>query len=471
MKRICCLSAVFLTALALPVAALASETPHRLNGADLSIVWIVPFVCLLLSIALGPVVIPHFWHRHYGKIALFWGAAFLVPCAAVHGLSSAIHQGVDAILHEYLPFIIMLLALYTVAGGIRIKGQFAGTPLSNTGILAAGTLLASWMGTTGAAMLLVRPLLKANSHRLHKVHSIVFFIFLVANIGGSLTPLGDPPLFLGFLSGISFFWTTSHLALPAGILSATLLTLYLVTDLVLFAREGRPKPIEVDPEPFGIDGKINLFLLVLIAGSVLLSGVWNPRMEYHQCCLSIPLQNIVRDVLLLLIAGASMLFTTRECRELNGFSWDPVLEVAKLFIGIFISMIPAIAILRAGEAGALGVIAAVTSNNHPVDAMYFWCTGILSSLLDNAPTYLVFFNAAGGDPVRLMGEWASTLTAISAGAVFMGALTYIGNAPNFMIRSIAREQHVAMPSFFGYMLWSVGILFPLFGMITWLFFC
>jgi len=344
----------------------------------------------------------------------------------------------------------------------------------NTGILAAGTILASWMGTTGAAMLFIRPLLRANRSRRYKVHSVVFFIFLVANIGGSLTPLGDPPLFLGFLKGVSFFWTTKHLFLITGVLSLALLSLYFILDNILFAKEGRPKPPASDGsnEKLGLEGKINLLLLAGVVSAVLMSGIWQPDAKPITIYgIELEWQNISRDAILLAIAWLSLKLTSRECRDKNDFSWAPIVEVAKLFLGIFLSMIPVIAILRAGTDGALApLINLVARDGQPVNIIYFWLTGGLSSFLDNAPTYLVFFNTAGGDAAQLMGPMAQTLTAISAGAVFMGANSYIGNAPNFMVRSIAEDQGVAMPSFFGYMLWSCGILVPSFIILSWLVF-
>lgn len=335
-----------------------------------------------------------------------------------------------------------------------------------------GTLLASWMGTTGAAMLLIRPLLRANSHRRFRVHSVVFFIFLVANIGGSLTPLGDPPLFLGFLKGVSFFWTTSHLLMKTILVSVILIAAFFVLDTVLFNREGRPVPPNAESgEKLGLDGVVNLPLLGGVVALVLMSGLWKPEVAFNVYGIEVELQNLARDLGLLGIAALSLKLTSTECRRLNEFTWGPIEEVAKLFAGIFVSMIPAIAILKAGEAGALApVINMVTHDGQPVNTMYFWLTGILSSFLDNAPTYLVFFNTAGGDAMHLMNDIPETLAAISAGAVFMGANTYIGNAPNFMVRSIAEEQGVPMPSFFGYMAWSCGILVPCFILVTWLFF-
>lgn len=463
-----------LAALLLPCVALAAEGHPTIPGSQLSIYWVIPFACMLLSIAVMPLAMPHFWHHHFGKISVFWGLAFLIPCALVYGFSTALYEFLHTMLLEYVSFLILLFSLFTVAGGVRLKGSLTGTPLINTAILAVGTLLASWMGTTGAAMLLIRPLLHANAHRKYRVHSVVFFIFLVANIGGSLTPLGDPPLFLGFLKGVSFFWTTSHLFMKTLFLVAALLAIFYVVDTMLYNREGRPQlPAEAakPDEKFGLDGKINLLFLLGVVLAVLGSGLMQLGTFVTVYGVPIEGQNMLRDIILLVMAALSWKYTTARCRELNGFSWAPIEEVAKLFLGIFVSMIPAIAILRAGTDGALAsLIQLVSADGQPVNYMYFWLTGILSSFLDNAPTYLVFFNTAGGDAAHLMTDMAGTLAAISAGAVFMGANSYIGNAPNFMVRSIAEDQGVAMPSFFGYMAWSFGILVPLFAIMTLIFF-
>jgi Na+/H+ antiporter NhaD/arsenite permease-like protein len=443
-----------------------------MDGSRLSLPWIIPFVCMLLSIAICPLTVPHFWEHNFGKIAVGWSLAFLIPSAVAFGFSTALEQFLHAIIGEYIPFIILLLSLFTVAGGIRLKGSLTGTPAVNTLLLFIGTMLASWMGTTGAAMLLIRPLLRANAHRRYRVHSVVFFIFLVANIGGCLTPLGDPPLFLGFLMGVPFFWTLTSLW-PAWLFaSALLLALYFVVDAVLYGKEGKPVPQTRSEEKLGLEGSVNFILLACIVGAVLVSGMWDPDREFHiYGHVSYTLQGLCRDVFLLLVTYASWKITSRESRKLNGFSWFPILEVGKLFFGIFVSMIPAIAILQAGAKGALAGVINMVSNpdGTPINAMYFWLTGALSSFLDNAPTYVVFFNAAGGDPATLTTSLASTLTAVSLGAVFMGANTYIGNAPNFMVRSIAENQGVPMPSFFGYMVWSVGILVPAFILITLIF--
>ena len=447
-----------------------------LNGATLSLLWAIPFAGILLSIALWPLVAPFFWHRHFGKIAAGWGLAFFIPFALVFGGHAALASGVHALLAEYVPFIILLGALYVVAGGICVRGNLHGSPTLNTAILTLGTVLASIMGTTGAAMLLIRPLLRANDNRRHITHVVVFFIFLVANAGGSLTPLGDPPLFLGFLKGVSFFWTMEHLYKPMLFLCVILLVLFFVIDTLLYRSAGEEREALLDPTPdtpsLAIEGKRNFVLLAAIVGLVLMSGLWKPGVSFDVFGTAVELQNLVRDVALIGIALLSLVITPATARAGNEYNWAPILEVAKLFAGIFLTIIPVIAMLKAGTSGAFaGVIHLVSdSSGQPIDSMYFWATGILSSFLDNAPTYLVFFNTAGGDAATLMTAGASTLAAISAGAVFMGANTYIGNAPNLMVKAIAEDRGVRMPSFFGYMAWSCGILVPLFVIMTFIFF-
>lgn len=469
-----CLAAIGLAVFGLLPEAFASDLHHEAEeiGKQLGVLWVVPFACMLLSIAVMPLAVPHFWHHHYGKVSAFWGLAFLVPFAFAHGFDLAIYSILHTLFLEYISFIVLLFALFTIAGGVCLRGSLVGKPKVNTVILLIGTLLASWMGTTGAAMLLIRPLMRAIAHRKYKVHTIVFFIFLVANVGGSLTPLGDPPLFLGFLKGVKFFWTTVHMFVPFAVLSVILLVLYFIIDTMLFNKEGRPESPDAGQDgKLRLEGTHNLLLLGGVVAGVLMSGIWKPEGGVTIYHVHVELQNIVRDVLLIILAFISLKTTPNEIRRRNEFDWEPIREVAKLFAGIFISMIPAISILRAGMDGVLsGLIAMVRTaeglDNH---TMYFWLTGGLSSFLDNAPTYLVFFNTAGGDANHLMAE-AGTLLAISAGAVFMGANTYIGNAPNFMVRSIAETGGIKMPSFFGYMGWSVVILVPCFILMSFLFF-
>jgi Na+/H+ antiporter NhaD/arsenite permease-like protein len=367
---------------------------------------------------------------------------------------------------------VLLTALFTVTGGIHIKGNLHGSPSMNTALLAIGTVLAGWMGTTGASMLLIRPMIRANDGRRHKIHVFVFFIFLVSNIGGALTPLGDPPLFLGFLKGVSFFWTTTHLFGEMLVCAIVLLALFYAIDSYWYRREGPPKHDPTPETPVRIEGGVNIILLAAIVGAVLASGTWKPGIRFTVFHVTLELQSVLRDLILVAICFLSLRLTSRASRLDNGFSWAPMLEVAKLFAGIFITIAPALAILRAGKDGVLAPLVALVTgpDGQPNDVWYFWLTGILSSFLDNAPTYLVFFNLAGGDPDVLMGALASTLAAISCGAVFMGANSYIGNAPNFMVKAVVEEAGIRMPSFFGYMAWSCGILVPLFVLLTVIFF-
>lgn len=446
-----------------------------LDGSQLSALWGVPFAGLLLSIALFPLLAPVFWHHHFGKITAVWALAFLLPAAAVFGVGSAIAGAVHAFAAEYIPFIILLTALFVVAGGICVRGNLRGTPGLNTGLLALGTVLASFMGTTGASMLMIRPLIRANDNRKHAVHIVVFFIFLVANAGGSLTPLGDPPLFLGFLKGIDFFWTMEHIYPETLFVCLSLLAIFYALDTYYFRNREEELPPKLDPTPesaIRFEGKINFLLLGVVIALVLMSGLWKPGIGFEVMGTHVELQNIVRDVMLIGVVFVSLWLTPQGARKGNEFTWGPIQEVAKLFAGIFITITPVIAMLRAGEAGAFAaVIRAVTGpSGEPLNAMYFWATGLLSSFLDNAPTYLVFFNTAGGDPQVLMTTMASTLAAISCGAVFMGANSYIGNAPNLMVKAIAEERGIKMPSFFGYMGWSCAVLVPLFIVMTFIFF-
>ena len=452
-----------------PAAAFASE---GINGAALGLTWAIPFAGILLSIALCPLFLPHFWHHHFGKVAVFWAACAAFPMAFFLGGDVALGAISHVLLADYVPFIIFVGSLFIVAGGIHVRGSFVGRPIVNTIFLAIGTILANFMGTTGAAMLLIRPLIEANGNRTRKIHTFIFFIFLVANVGGSLTPLGDPPLFLGFLKGVDFFWTAQHLFLPWVMTTSILLAIYFVIDSVMFSKDvkdGFKAPEE--KRAFGLDGGINILLLAVIIGAVLTAGFWKSGIEATFMGVHFPLEGIVRDLLFICSAGASLWLTTTETRAANHFSWDPIFEVGKLFFGIFICIVPVLAMLRAGLDGAFApVVSLVTSADGGYNnTVFFWLTGMLSGFLDNAPTYLAFFNLAGGDPAVLMTDGAKTLMAISMGSVFMGALTYIGNAPNFMTVAICNERGIKMPSFFGYMLWSVLILVPTFAVMDWIF--
>lgn len=465
--------AKFLVALGGLIPGLCSAA--ELDGSVLAGWWGIPFAGLLLSIALCPLLTPIFWHHHFGKVSAAWSLAFLVPCAVFFGAGTAFAGAVHAFAGEYIPFIILLTSLFVVAGGICVRGNLHGTPALNTGLLAIGTLLASIMGTTGAAMLMIRPIIRANDNRKHSVHIVVFFIFLVANAGGSLTPLGDPPLFLGFLKGVEFFWTMKNIFPETLFLCASLLAIFYLLDRHYYHNKEEEFQPSMDPTPdsaIRFEGKANFALLLAIVGLVLMSGLWKPGVVFKVAGVDLELQNLVRDALLIGVVFVSLAITPKSARDGNEFSWGPIQEVAKLFAGIFITITPVIAMLRAGEAGAFAaVVRAVTDESgQPINAMYFWASGLLSSFLDNAPTYLVFFNTAGGDPAVLMNQLAATLAAISCGAVFMGANSYIGNAPNLMVKAIAEERGIKMPSFFGYMAWSCAVLVPLFVVMTFIFF-
>ncbi len=485
---------------------------HFNIGEVLPLWSVIPFVGILLSIALFPLFAPHFWHHHFPKISAFWALVFAIPFLIVYK-GEAVHQIAHIYLADYIPFIILLWGLFAASGGILLRGSIVGKPATNLLFLIIGTVLASWMGTTGASMLLIRPVIRANKARKSKMHVIIFFIFLVSNIGGSLTPLGDPPLFLGFLHGVPFFWTLNLLP-HLGFAAVWLFALFFIFDTIMYNREKEQieKALAEHPEnePIKIEGLHNLIFLAGVMGAVLFSGlvhfghitVLGVHMEYSAIC---------RDLFIILMVFLSVKTTRKKIRDDNGFTWFPIAEVAYLFAGIFMTIIPALAILKAGDKGAMAaLVAAVREPWH-----FFWITGSLSAFLDNAPTYLVFYNQAQGQLVNALTaappDWLASkpdwlpelsllsqvnyqdmlvnklltgqiptnahsdvfvyrLTAISVGAVFFGAMTYIGNAPNFMVRSIAEENKIKMPSFFGYMLWSVAILGTMFIAVTFVFF-
>lgn len=435
----------------------------------LSAFWLLPFAGLLTSIAIMPLIAPKIWHSHYGKIAALWTAAYLVPSALTFGVGPMLHDVAHAVILEYIPFILLVAALFIISGGVRLIGGMAGSPTQNLGVLAFGTILASVIGTTGAAILLIQALLVANSWRIHRTHLVIFFIILVGNIGGSLSPIGDPPLFVGFLKGVDFFWPTVNMLAPMLVCAIPLLALFYLVDRRYHAREAGRPPAQT--EPFRMEGGINLLFVAGVVGAVLVSGVWQPGPAFSVMGIPVETESLARALFLILMAGLSWMLTPQALREANEFSWEPILEVAKLFMAIFITIIPVLAIIAAGHNGvAAPLIDVMSHNGQPIPAFYFWVTGGLSAFLDNAPTYLVFFNLAGGDAEALTGPLSKTLLAISAGAVFMGALTYIGNAPNFIIKAIAENRGVAMPSFFGYFAVASLLLLPLFVLVTLIFF-
>ncbi|MDR2457700.1 MAG: sodium:proton antiporter [Clostridiales Family XIII bacterium] len=467
-----------LVLLSIPSFLLHGEEVEEL-GLKLPIWTVLPFIIMLLSIAIWPLIRPHFWDKNLVYIVIIYSLLFLIPFAITFGVHEAGFQFFEIIILDYLPFIILLWGLFAVSGGIALKGKLVGSPKVNLIILLIGTLIASVIGTTGASMLLIRPLLKANAWRKKKVHIVVFFIFLVSNIGGCLSPIGDPPLYLGFLRGVPFFWTLK--LFPLLILNMVILLLvFFIIDKRLYKKDIALKESKENTEDdsekkdgkikIRIEGAYNFIFIGMIVGAVILSGVFSKMPIFiddnsghlkgikflYDIVITYP--TIIELLIIILAAFLSVKFTKKEIREFNKFTWEPIKEVAVLFIGIFITMIPALAMLS--EKGAdLGLTKSWE---------FFWVTGALSSFLDNAPTYLVFmttaasFNAAGG-LMTTVGSIAPTLLiAVSAGSVFMGANTYIGNAPNFMVRSIAIENEVKMPSFFGYMFWSLRFLIPLF---------
>jgi Na+/H+ antiporter NhaD/arsenite permease-like protein len=441
-------------------------------GALLPLWTVLPFVALLLSIAILPLAAGHWWEKNGNKAIVAVGLAAII---AIYLLSwhEGFHELIEK-LKEYASFIILLASLYIISGGIYVRGSLSGTPLANTVLLAIGALLASIIGTTGASVLLVRPLLRANTSRLQKAHIIVFFIFIVSNCGGLLTPLGDPPLFLGFLKGVPFLWTVEHLWPQWLLVNSLLLVIFNVYDQLVLDREERQRTgsqLEevMKHEPLRIDGMFNFVLLGGIVVAIFCSGQYD--WPYG-----------IQEGVMLAIAAVAYMATPRANRAANRFTFGPIIEVAVLFLGIFITMAPALLILNAWGAGQRTSDLGEFGMKHPWQ--FFWASGGLSSFLDNAPTYLTFAATAAGlqninvdteNYLRLYLDQgketaAALLAAISCGSVFMGANTYIGNGPNFMVKAIAEENGVKMPSFFSYMAYSGLILLPIFAIVTVIFF-
>jgi Na+/H+ antiporter NhaD/arsenite permease-like protein len=462
------------TALVLVMAGLAPQPAYAavaLDGASLSWLWALPFLGILLTIALGPILFPRLWGLHHGKLAATWAFITLAAVGFYAGAGVALDALVHAMLTDYLSFIVLLFTLYVVSGGLLVTGNLRGTPASNAGMLFIGTLLASLVGTTGASMIMIRALIRANEHRRHKAHVFVFAIFLMANIGGSLTALGNPPLFVGFLHGVDFFWTLQHLLPATSLIAGLVLAIFCAVDAWLYRREPSHHPVHVSATVVRIRGWINVPLIAGIIAAILIAVTWRPGIILKVGSSELQLQNLLRDAVLIGIAVASLKLTPVEHRAANGFSFTPIKEVGKLFAAIFICIIPVLAMLKAGSQGPFAWLLALTADGGtPHDLAYFWLSGALSAFLDNAPTYLVFFELAGGDAQQLMGPAAGTLAAISLGASCMGALTYIGNAPNFMIYAIATERGILMPSFFGFMAWSFAVLLPVFTIAGWIVF-
>ena len=435
-------------------------------------IWLcIPFAGLLLCIALLPLIRPKWWEEHQGLVSAAWIAAMAVTFCLGYGAGTTAETVLECIVNDYLTFIVLLFGLFCVSGNITMEGDFAGSPRVNVGLLAMGTLLASCIGTTGASMLMVRPVIKMNAWRKRKKHIMVFFIFMVSNMGGCLTPIGDPPLLMGFMRGVPFFWSLK--LLPVLLLNMViLLFVFYHLDKRAYRKDiaqGRKPDISKPYTEFRIDGMHNLLFIVMIVAAVILSGLLPTTAAFQDAAGNVRGIHLLGEVvftypamieiaLILLAAFLSFQTTGAEIRRENHFTWGAIQEVAVLFIGIFITMQPALMILKANGAN-LGL-------SKPFEM--FWATGVLSSFLDNTPTYLVFLTTAGalGFTEGLMTTLGQVpvkmLMAISAGAVFMGANTYIGNAPNFMVKAIADENGVRMPSFFGYLLWSFGILIPVF---------
>ena len=439
----------------------------------------IPFVGLLLSVALFPILKPDWWDKHEPHAVIFWSLLVIVLFTAKFGVGKSAEMVLDCIFNDYLTFIVLLFGLYCVSGNITFAGDLAGSPGVNVFLLAVGTLLSSCIGTTGSSMLMVRPVISMNSWRKRKAHIMIFFIFLVSNIGGCLTPVGDPPLLMGFMRGVNFFWSL-HL-FPVLLLNmAVLLVLFYHIDKRAYRAdiaEGREPNIRVPHTTLEVGGKHNVIFLVMIVAGVILSGTL-PKLSIFQDAqgnaLGIPLPagvvfpwpSLIECVIILLAAFLSFKTTPQEVRRKNHFTWGAIKEVAMLFVGIFLTMQPALRLLK-----QLGPEMGI---NTP--AQMFWAAGALSSFLDNTPTYLVFLTTAGtlgftsGIVTSLGTVPVQMLMAISCGAVFMGANSYIGNAPNFMVKALSDENGIRMPSFFGYMKWSIGILIPVFLLDTLIFF-
>jgi Na+/H+ antiporter NhaD/arsenite permease-like protein len=451
----------------------ASSYAQLLDGPGLSLAWGAPFLGLLLTIALAQTLWPAGWSRHYGKLTVLWIAAALVPLLIRFG--SAGGAGLETLLLlDYLPFVISIAALYIIAGGIHIRSRMSGHPVENAILLALGTIAGGLIGTPGATLLFLPVFLKANRWRKYRSHSLIFLTLLICNIGGAFSPMG-PPLLIGYLRGVSFLWTVQAMVAPTLFVSGLLIAIYMALDsILLYPREdsgARARHKEVH-NALGLEGWINLALL---AGAIILQiacGLWRSPVSLPLGATALPLPDAVRLLGLVSLAAASLLLTPVRIRAANRFEWGPIAEVIIVFAGIFACILPLLAILEAGRDGAMaGLLHLVTgADGRPINWAYFTATGLLSGFLDNAPTFLLFFDAASGDPVTLMGPQAVTLVAISTGAAFWGGLTYVGNAPNLMVRSIAEQQGIRMPSFLVYMVWAAIVLLPVFALTAVLFF-
>lgn len=440
---------------------------HPTLGSTLPMWSVIPFAGLLLSIAILPMVAEHFWHKNRNQflVAVGWASPVLIGLLWVWGTDYQ-HLGHDAAhnlqhaVDEYISFIALLGSLYIISGGILLRGDLEGRPIINTAFLGIGAVIANVIGTTGASMLLIRPMLRTNSEREHTWHIPLFFIFLVSNIGGALTPIGDPPLFLGYLRGISFFWTLEHLwPIWLGTV-AVLLAMFFALDTHQYGKETKSSRTEDAGalEPLRLEGNLNFLLLAGVIACVLLLSPDKAHPDFRMY--------YAREIGMAVLTGISLLATNRSIRERNNFEYGPILEVAALFVGIFVAMIPATALLQAHGKGL-----PITEPWH-----YFWATGGLSAFLDNAPTYVTFAAMACGNFEQctsaenlaplMDASSVQVLKAISLGAVFLGAGSYIGNGPNFMVRAIAEQSGYKMPSFFGYCGYAAVFLVPVFIVVT-----
>ena len=434
-----------------------------------SVAWGLPFLGLLLTLAVAPLTAPRLWHRHYGKFVAAWAFAFIVPDIVAESIGPSFARLLDMALNTYVPFVLLLGALFVITGGIRIRGTLRGSPGVNTGLLALGTVAASLIGTPGASLLLLRPLVRANRHRTHAAHVYVFFIFLACNVGGALTPLGNPPLFIGYLRGVPFFWPVQHLWAPTLLLSAILLAMFYVIDR--YRHRGiAPAPLP-EFEKLGIDGGINLALLLGAALTMMLRTYYPVPGAVTVFGVGWSFNDIVADGLFVVLALLSLRLTKKATRQENDFVWTPITEVVILFAAVFVTLVPLDAIARAGTAGpAAPLLTHMFAGGAPDNGLFYLVPGGLSSVLDNVPAYLVFFGLAGGSAGVLTGKLALTLAAISAGASYFGALTYIGNAPNLMVKSVVESYGVKMPNFIAYIGWSAVCLLPPLLLTGWLFF-
>ncbi len=436
-------------------------------SAAIALPWGAPFLGVLVSIAVLPMLAPRLWHRRMAWVMGLWTAALLLPWVAAFGAADAAHLAWHAILVEYLSFVTILLALYAAGGGVLVRGGPAGTPGGNTLMLGVGMALGVVMGQAGAAMVMINPLLHANAHRRRKVHLPLFLIVLIANASGALTPLGNPPLYIGFLQGVPFLWPARHLIAPLAVLTGLLLLAFYLIDRHLAADEP-PAPA---PARLHVRGWPNAVLIVL-TGAVVLAQNAARAGDVSILGEAVPLMRLVAILAFVAITLASAAITPKAVRQANDFTWAPMKEVALLFLAIFVTIQPVLHMLEAGLSGPLGPVLrlTLTAAGTPRPAAFFWLAGILSAFLDNAPTYLVFFNIARIEPATMTDAQAVSLAALSAGAVFFGGLTYIGNAPNMMVRGVAAHRGVRMPGFLGFLCLSAALLLPVFAILTALFF-